>query len=49
MLSGKDDPAEILRSVKSGIYAVSFSGGQVDITSGKFVFACTEASVVSDG
>ncbi|MEJ0012205.1 MAG: metalloprotease TldD [Bauldia sp.] len=49
MLSGKDDPAEILKSVKSGIYAVSFSGGQVDITSGKFVFACTEAYKIENG
>jgi TldD protein len=49
MLSGKDDPGEILKSVKSGIYAVSFSGGQVDITSGKFVFACTEAYRIENG
>ena len=49
MLAGKDDPAEILKSVKSGIYAVSFSGGQVDITSGKFVFACTEAYRIESG
>jgi TldD protein len=49
MLAGKDDPGEILKSVKSGIYAVSFSGGQVDITSGKFVFACTEAYRIENG
>ena len=49
MLSGKDDPAEILASVKNGIYAVSFGGGQVDITSGKFVFSCTEAYKIEDG
>jgi TldD protein len=49
MLGGKDDPAEILKSVKSGIYAVSFSGGQVDITIGKFVFACTEAYRIENG
>ena len=49
MLAGKDDPAEILKSVKSGIYAVSFGGGQVDITSGKFVFSCTEAYKIEGG
>jgi len=49
MLSGKDDPAEILKSLKNGIYAVSFGGGQVDITSGKFVFSCTEAYRVENG
>ena len=49
MLAGKDDPGEILKSVKSGIYAASFSGGQVDITSGKFVFACTEAYRIENG
>ena len=49
MLGGKDDPAAILASVKNGIYAVSFSGGQVDITSGKFVFACTEAYRIENG
>jgi TldD protein len=38
-----------LRSVKSGIYAVNFGGGQVDITSGKFVFSCTEAYRIEDG
>ncbi|MEM6665414.1 MAG: metalloprotease TldD [Pseudomonadota bacterium] len=49
MRSGTDDPAEILASVKDGIYAVSFGGGQVDITTGKFVFQCTEAYRVRDG
>ncbi len=49
MLAGKSDPAEILASVKNGIYAVSFGGGQVDITSGKFVFSCTEAYKVQNG
>ena len=49
MESGDRDPEEILRSVKDGIYAVSFGGGQVDITSGKFVFSCTEAYRVQDG
>ena len=49
MLGGEHDPEEILRTVKDGIYAVNFSGGQVDITSGKFVFNCTEAYRVKDG
>ncbi|MEE2691001.1 MAG: metalloprotease TldD [Pseudomonadota bacterium] len=49
MLAGDKDPQEIIRSVKNGIYAVNFSGGQVDITSGKFVFNCTEAYRVKDG
>jgi TldD protein len=49
MLAGQDDPDEILRSVKSGLYAVSFSGGQVDITSGKFVFSASEAYRIEDG
>jgi TldD protein len=49
MLGGDRDPAEILSTVKNGIYAVNFSGGQVDITSGKFVFNCTEAYRVKDG
>ncbi len=49
MLAGQDDPEEILRSVKSGLYAVSFSGGQVDITSGKFVFSASEAYRIEDG
>jgi TldD protein len=49
MLAGKDDPGEILASVKNGIYAVSFGGGQVDITSGKYVFQCTEAYRIENG
>ena len=49
MLSGDKDPGEILASVKKGLYAVSFGGGQVDITSGKFVFTCTEAYMIEDG
>ncbi len=49
MLAGEDDPEDILRSVKDGIYAVSFSGGQVDITNGKFVFSASEAYRIQDG
>ena len=49
MKSGEHDPEEILASVKDGIYALSFGGGQVDITSGKFVFDCTEAYEIKDG
>ncbi len=49
MLSGGRDPAEILASVKNGIYAVSFGGGQVNITSGKYVFQCTEAYRIENG
>jgi len=49
MRAGEHDPQEILASVKDGIYAVSFGGGQVDITSGKFVFDCTEAYEIKDG
>jgi len=49
MMAGDKDPEEILSSVKDGIYAVSFGGGQVDITSGKFVFSCTEAYRVQNG
>jgi len=49
MLAGDKDPAEILSSVKKGIYATNFGGGQVDITSGKFVFQCTEAYLIEDG
>ena len=49
MLSGDREPDEILSSVKRGIYAVSFGGGQVDITSGKFVFTCTEAYLIENG
>ncbi|SNY92136.1 microcin-processing peptidase 2. Unknown type peptidase. MEROPS family U62 [Cohaesibacter sp. ES.047] len=49
MEAGNHDPKEILKSVKNGLYAVNFGGGQVDITSGKFVFSCTEAYLVEDG
>jgi len=49
MESGKDDPKEIVKSLKRGVYATNFGGGQVDITSGKFVFQCTEAYLVEDG
>jgi len=49
MLAGDKTPEEIIASVKKGIYAVSFGGGQVDITSGKFVFGCTEAYLIDNG
>ena len=49
MIGGNDDPGEILSRAKSGIYAKSFGGGQVDITSGKFVFSCTEAYRIENG
>ena len=49
MLGGDHEPAEIIESVKDGIYAVSFGGGQVDITSGKYVFGCTEAYRIENG
>ena len=49
MLPGSHDPGEILASVEDGIYAVNFNGGQVDITSGKFVFAASEAYRVKNG
>lgn len=49
MLAGEEDPEDIIRSVKDGIYAVSFGGGQVDITSGKFVFSANEAYRIEDG
>jgi TldD protein len=49
MLAGDRDPAEILASVKNGIYAVNFGGGSVDITSGKYVFHCTEAYKIDGG
>jgi TldD protein len=49
MLGGAHDPAEIIRSVKKGLYAVNFSGGQVDITSGKFVFSAAESYLIEDG
>ncbi|OZB06914.1 MAG: metalloprotease TldD [Idiomarina sp. 34-48-12] len=49
MLAGEHDPEEIIRSVKRGIYAPHFAGGQVDITSGKFVFSASEAYLIEDG
>ena len=49
MLAGEDDPADILASVKHGLYAVAFGGGQVDITNGKFVFSASEAYLIEDG
>jgi len=49
MLAGQDDPRDVLRSVQRGIYAVSFAGGQVDITSGKFVFSANEAYRIEGG
>ncbi|MGE8132446.1 metalloprotease TldD [Novosphingobium subterraneum] len=49
MRGGNDDPAELLSRVKNGIFAKSFGGGQVDITSGKFVFSCTEAYRIENG
>ncbi|MFB9867540.1 metalloprotease TldD [Vreelandella sulfidaeris] len=49
MLAGQDEPEDIIKSVKRGIYAVSFGGGQVDITSGKFVFSASEAYLIEDG
>jgi TldD protein len=49
MLAGDRDPAEIIASVKDGLYAVNFGGGQVDITSGKFVFSMAEAWKIEDG
>jgi TldD protein len=49
MLGGAHEPEEMIRSVKNGLYAVNFGGGQVDITSGKFVFAASEAYLIEDG
>ena len=49
MLAGQSDPEEIIGSVKHGLYAVSFGGGQVDITNGKFVFSASEAYLIEDG
>lgn len=49
MLAGERDPQEIIRSVKKGMYAVNFGGGQVDITNGKFVFSASEAYLIEDG
>lgn len=49
MTNGDKTPEEIIASVKKGVYAVNFGGGQVDITNGKFVFSCTEAYKIEDG
>ncbi|HKZ04973.1 MAG TPA: metalloprotease TldD [Methylomirabilota bacterium] len=49
MLAGDDDPADIIRSVEHGLFAVNFGGGQVDITSGKFVFSASEAYLIEGG
>jgi len=49
MEAGESDPAEIIKSVKNGIYAPNFGGGQVDITSGKFVFSASEAYLIENG
>ena len=49
MLGGTSEPEEMIRSVKRGLYAVNFGGGQVDITSGKFVFSASEAYMIEDG
>ncbi|GMR16319.1 MAG: metalloprotease TldD [Gammaproteobacteria bacterium] len=49
MLAGEHDPQEIIESVEKGVYAVNFGGGQVDITSGKFVFSASEAYLIENG
>jgi TldD protein len=49
MLAGESDPADIIRSVPKGIYCVNFGGGQVDITSGNFVFSASESYLIEDG
>jgi TldD protein len=49
MLAGQHDPEEIIRTVKQGLYAVNFGGGQVDITSGQFVFSASEAYLIENG
>jgi len=49
MLAGPHDPHEIIASVQRGLYAVNFGGGQVDITSGKFVFSASEAYLIENG
>ena len=49
MLAGDDAPEDIIRSVRRGLYAVNFGGGQVDITNGKFVFSASEAYWIEDG
>jgi TldD protein len=49
MLAGNSDPADIIKKVSNGLYAVNFAGGQVDITSGKFVFEASEAYLIKNG
>ena len=49
MLAGEDEPADIIRGVSRGLYAVNFGGGQVDITNGRFVFSASEAYLIEDG
>jgi TldD protein len=49
MMAGKSTAEEVIRSVKKGLYATHFGGGQVDITSGKFVFTASEAYLIEDG
>jgi len=49
MLAGESDPAEIVKSVEKGLYCATFSGGQVDITSGNFVFSATESYLIENG
>ena len=49
MMAGESAPEDIIKSVKKGLYAVHFGGGQVDITSGKFVFSASEAYLIEDG
>ncbi len=49
MLAGDSDPADIVRSVSKGLYCATFAGGQVDITSGNFVFSATESYLIEDG
>ncbi len=49
MLAGEDNPEDIIRSVKHGVFAKNFGGGQVDITNGKFVFSASEAYLIEDG
>jgi TldD protein len=49
MLAGQEDPGDIIRSVERGLYAVNFGGGQVDITSGRFVFSASEAYLIEGG
>jgi TldD protein len=49
MLAGEADPASLMHGIKRGVYAVHFGGGQVDITSGKFVFSASEAYMIEDG